>query len=120
MTATEREPLSVCGKCGWYEHGPHRQHECDPRRGAIADKLVAMIPSVPATKLGYGFGRLVFELDDRTHIRFDVGSDGRRYRGRPFKLEDVSALDGLSHEAAVDLVQTLAAWRTRWPTGGAE
>lgn len=119
MTATQGE-LAVCAKCGWYEHGPLRAHECDPRRGAVADKLIAMVPSVPSTKLGYGFGRLAFQLDDRYTVKLNVGSDGRRYRGRPFTIDGIYALGGLSHEAAADLIRTLDAWRKRWPKGGSE
>jgi hypothetical protein len=105
------EPLPICSKCGWYAHGPYRTAECDPIGGAAADKLIAAVPEVPSTKFGYGYPNFVFEQDDNFHVRLQVSRPTRA--GYVFALEDVWLLDDLSHEDAVDLVKTLAAWRTR-------
>lgn len=110
-----RDPqLPVCSKCGWYEHGPYRQGECDPQRGKRADALIARLPGIPATKLGYGFGQLAFEPapgDALFSVQFSVGA-GRR---PDFDLRDVWLCDDVSTDAAADLVTVLAAWRKRWP-----
>lgn len=100
--------LPVCPKCGWYGHGPHCINPCDPKSGDVASKLAAAVPEVPSTKLGYGYGNLVFETDPNFHVRFQVDR-----RDRSFKLRDVWLLDDLSHDDAADLVKTLAAWRAR-------
>lgn len=112
---------AACDQCGWNCKRVWRfsNDECDPKLGATADKLIAMLPGTAATKLGYGHGQLSFEPvsnDANFHVRFSVG----RVRGAPFDLQDVWLLGDLSHEAAADLVKTLADWRKRWPRGRSE
>jgi len=104
------KPLEVCPKCGWYAHGPYASPtDCDAAAGDAASTLQAAVPEVPSTKLGYGQGVVAFEIDDELHVRLRTCS--RVYSD--FHLDAVWLLADLSHDDAVDLVRTIAAWRGR-------
>jgi hypothetical protein len=105
--------LDVCAKCGWHAHGPYSSNECDPAGAMSVDKLIAAVPEVPSTKFGYGYRNFVFETDSNFHVRLRVNRYQSEGVGHVFGLEDVWLLDDLSHDDAVDLVRTLAAWRAR-------
>jgi hypothetical protein len=66
--------LKVCPKCGWYDGYTHH-NECDPKLGASADQLAAIVP-IQSTKLGYGFGKLTFIFDKFHAITLRVRTDG--------------------------------------------
>jgi len=109
-TSAGRDP--ACDKCGWWckRVWEYSNNECDPKLGRIADALAGMLSDVPATKLGYGHGKIVFEPvagDDALNIRFNVHRDGT------FRLEDVFHLGSMKVDAAADLVRVIAAWRER-------
>lgn len=97
-----RPPLEICPKCGWYEHEILRS-ECDPKRGEAASRLIAALPEIRSGKLGFGFGRVVFEIDDNTHVVFEVLVDG-------FSIETggVWCLHTFRHEDAKKLVLAIA------------
>lgn len=101
----------VCKKCGWYEHGPYRPRECDPKRGAAARAVIAALPGVESTMLGYGFGNLVVGkgLDDFDFtLQFEVDRHGT------FQWRDVTCFKhDLTKDEVVDLTKTLLAWRER-------
>ena len=101
-----KEPLEVCLKCGWYDSYGHKDH-CKPLSGKTAKQLCAAIPDVPSTQLGYGEGNVAFAPDENFHIRFRV------HRSKAIGLGAVWLFSDLTQADAVDLVQTLVAWRKR-------
>ena len=105
----EQQP-KVCGACGWADHGRYSPNECDPARGAAARALIAALPDVESSMLGWGFGHVTFgrDLDDPGfHVRLEALRDGS------FDLSDVTCFDPLSRDDAADLVRTLLAWLSR-------
>lgn len=109
-SATTFNALPVCPKCGWamisidfYEH----VRNCpNVAAGTAANGLAAGFPESRSTKFGYGDRQLVFELDDGMHCRLECRDN------ETFRLEDVWLLEALSPIEALDLVKTLANWRS--------
>lgn len=64
--------LAVCKACGWYDGLTHAR-ECDPKAGAFADKIAALV-NLPHTKLGYGFGCLTFTFARDVTLTLSVRS----------------------------------------------
>ena len=93
--------MEVCGECGWYLSNLPDNHECKPREGRLATKLMKAVPSVKSTKLGYGDGNVTFAFDKNHAITFRIR------RGR-FNVESVFWLDDLTPERAQKLVEALA------------
>jgi hypothetical protein len=96
--------LKVCPKCGWYDHGQlFRTDECDPDRGKIADELAAKARAagVSPTKLGYGFGNITIEVDERTHLQLEVNRNGT------FDVRDLYMLDDLDPDDVMAIVETV-------------
>lgn len=108
----KRSDLTVCDKCGWYEHGRFSlPMECDPEKGAMVDRLAASI-SVPTTKLGYGTGNFAIKFGENFTLQMRptsrIGIDGDCY-----SVQRLFMLQGLTHADAVDLIETLTRWRDR-------
>ena len=98
--------LKVCPKCGWYDGHSHAR-ECDPAAGRLADALAALVPEIPSSKLGHGFGHISFVFDEDHGITFQVSQRG-------FSVHGVQGLFWLGAEPtkrAVALVRMLAAHR---------
>ena len=98
--------LPVCGKCGWYVL-TYAGHRCRPEAGAAAYALARAVGDVPATKLGWGDGRVTFEIDEDFSVGFDVSGHGT------FNWRHTSCIGELGQDAAVDLVKALKAWADR-------
>lgn len=96
---TKSEDLEVCTKCGWYAHGPYRASACHPDRGAAADALAAQI-NLPSTKLGYGDGRLTFDLHEDLNITLEVDDRG-------FGIENVWILGCYAPEDVKELIEAI-------------
>lgn len=76
---TTRDELRVCKRCGWYDSYGH-ETECSPKGAAAADRLVKHVREhvdVKATKLGYGHGRLTFQLSKTCSLTLDVQRNGK-------------------------------------------
>lgn len=97
-----RPPLEICPKCGWYDHGSFGER-CQPKAGVLADQLIASMPEIRSGKLGFGIARVVFEIDDNTHVVFDI-------RNNAFHLESggVFCLYAFKLDAAKELVLAIA------------
>jgi len=105
------DELKVCGKCGWHDL-KYAGHPCDPAAGKAAaelqDQVLARVPGVGFTQLGYGNGRATLEIDDDFVVGFDVdGSDAT------FRWRYLHCLGALTTTDAADLIDMLAAWRKR-------
>jgi hypothetical protein len=96
-----RYKLSICERCGWYGDGYGHASRCIPAHGRIASALAHEVPEANPTKLGYGPNRLTFELDDETHVRFTINSDGT------IKLDELYALQNLTITQAAELVRAI-------------
>ncbi len=96
-----REPLKICPKCGWYAHEPYNTGRCRPGDGAIADQLIAGLPEIRSGKLGYGSGKVIFDIDEGTTVVFDISNNA-------FSLNHVCCLHSFGHESAKDLVRAIA------------
>ena len=88
-----REPLPELKVC----------EKCDPKLGAIADELAAKATAIglTPTKLGYGFGRLVINVDDRTSLKLDVNHDGT------YAVDDLFMLDYLKADEVMEIMAAL-------------
>ena len=93
------EALPICEGCGWY--ASKYTHRCDPAAGRIASALARAFPEGNPTKLGYGDRTLVFELDEYTHIRFEIGYD------RSISLREVWHVGDLGIDQAEKLVRAI-------------
>lgn len=91
-------PLKVCEKCGWHVH-TFSPGQCRPDLGKFADEVMAAIP-IPSTKLGYGFGKVTFELGEDASITFDV-------RRKTFGFNDVHLLRDLDTAGVKRLVEAI-------------
>ena len=104
----KREDLKVCDKCGWYEHSKFDVPTvCRPDRGAMVDRLTQRI-SVPATKLGYETGYFAVKFEDEFTLRMRANTTGDQFR-----VDKLFLLRSLSHDDAVDLIETLKRWNDR-------
>lgn len=101
-----REPSPVCNACGWYDPA-YARHSCDPEAGVNADRLAAAV-CVSSTKLGYGDGRLSFEIDDDFVVGLSCDSGDF-----PFRWSYLHHLGDLSTGDAIDLIDSLKLWRRR-------
>lgn len=103
--------IKACDKCGWADHGRRfNPGQCDPERGASAKDLIAALPDVESTQLGYGFGQIVIgrNIDDHDFsIKLQVNERSFQWNGITCFKHD------LSQDDAIDLVRTLLAWRDR-------
>lgn len=107
--------LRVCSKCGWYDSWAHKDY-CDPKRGAVADALIAAV-GLPATKLGYGDFMVTFYLDGKprgsyipSHVTLRVHANGR------FELDKLWTLTRFD---AKDMAAVVAALKAS-PLGGSK
>jgi hypothetical protein len=105
--------LKVCPACGWHALIDHAER-CEPLAGKRASDLMAALPEVPSTKLGYGAGNVTFEPEELPdsqsfHVRFEVSD--RENEPRPFSVREVWLLDDLSQEEAASLVRAVVEWR---------
>ena len=98
--------LPICKRCGWYAGFTHEER-CRPEEGAIADELIAAIPSIPSGKLGYGDGCVVFEIEPDFALVFR----DPRPRTRTISFDHIHLLDDLSVAEAAELVRALSDWR---------
>lgn len=111
--------LDVCPGCGWHAHTGPRSADCAPALGRAATRLQEAAPDVSSTKLGYGHGRVTFEIDDDLSVGFDVRhpwnatGDARDESTVTFPWQRLHSLGGLSHDDALDLVRTLRDWSVR-------
>lgn len=112
------EGLKVCPTCGWHERPYSQAHRDCHIPGQHASALLAALPGVQATLLGFGFGAAVLALygDDRMNVRFNVNHDTRRRRPKPFSLREVYLLDNLSVDEAASLVNAITDWRAKMLT----
>lgn len=101
--------LAICPACGWNLTYGHADR-CDSQRGSVARKLIAAVPEVKSGQLGYGDGRMVFEIEPSVGnncadfaITFNVE---RNY----LSLNDVSLFGRLSVDDAASLVRVLKRW----------
>lgn len=97
--------LNVCARCGWYD-GFHHSQKCEPALGQAAGALVErlMAAGARATQLGYGTGRVNFQLAAEEHcfsITLRVDAPGR------FSLQDVQLLGSLTADQVVALAEAL-------------
>lgn len=111
--------LEICTRCGWPHPGfdPHNKNECSEVAGASAERLQSLIMPIDSTKLGYGYGRLNVEFDDRFAVTLDCHDDGT------FSLcaaGNFFLLDHMTERRAVDLIEALALWRHGGRPRGAE
>ncbi len=95
-----RTELKVCPDCGWYAHS--YGEVCDPKLGAVADRLRALFPNVTATKLGYGFGMLTFKFSEDRNLRLQVNNNGT------FIVRDLFWLETQSMDDAAEMIQALS------------
>lgn len=93
--------LRVCA-CGWHV-GTFDDHRCDPEMTKVADRAIeaARERGIEATKLGYGDGKLTFELDERTNITTCPHASGT------FSIEGVLMLDDLTHNELIALLAAI-------------
>lgn len=105
----EPNGLYLCQACGWWElpihvhqHGKDQFYPCRKAAHAHAKALVAKLPDIPSTQNGYGTGHLVFEIDDMTHVKFEVRDNGK------FDVEGVYYLRPLTPDKAAKLVAFIA------------
>lgn len=104
--------LYVCDACGWHvlavdvaEHGKGSLRRCEKAAGGAADELAKRLPEIRSTKHGYGYGRLVFDVDSRTHVKLEPQRNGR------FKVDDLYMLDSLTADDAEKLIRFIAELR---------
>ena len=92
----------ICERCGWYA-SRFAHNNCNPVAGRIANALAAQVPEIDSTKLGYGEGKLTFEIAEGLNVSF-------RIRGiEPYAIafEDLHCLGDLSIEQAARLVRAI-------------
>lgn len=99
--------LYICNVCGWHvvptDRPRHKDDECRPRDGKLAQGLAKALAEHHPTMHGRGYGVLTFELDKNLHISFRVNAG-------KFCLDDVWCLDDLNAAKAADLVRQIAIW----------
>lgn len=99
--------MRICERCGWYALMNHAER-CDPTRGRLAQQLIASVPAVRSGQLGYGDGRVVFDLDEDFAVLFEVSHTDPSKRA--FSLREVHRLGSLDVDEAADFVRAIKAW----------
>lgn len=118
-TDRSTKELKVCSACGWYEHTKFLNTQCNPALGGAASTLQNDVSEIRSTKIGYGDRQLTFEIDDHFCIGLSVrhpwnaSGDARDESSVMFDWNYIHAMDGLSHDDAIDLIRVLHDWNTR-------
>lgn len=92
--------LKICESCGWYD-SQYAHNNCRPDRGRAGAALARELPDANPTKLGYGEGCVTFELDEDTHVSFEIGLDNS------IRLREVFMLEDLSTAQAAEIVRAI-------------
>ena len=102
--ANRKNDMPVCDQCGWYALMGHG-NRCNPEAGRMAKRLIESVPDVRSGQLGYGAGKVVFDLSDGLSVIFGVV-----HGGQSFSLHGVDLIELLTVDEAADLVRAIKKW----------